>query len=314
LEGFLVFGQLPIKFTGYYFTMLMKKLLLLSLLFISIAASSAPTGEDSTATQISILTWNIKMLPRGAMFLHHHPIIRARIIPDVLLKESPDVIVFQESYDGKAVRMLRKKLKPVYPYTQGFQNRKVITYKRAGGVLVFSKYPLKEIESIRYSWLEGIDKLARKGALLIEVQHPVKSFQLLGTHMEAGGSRELKISQYKEAGELLKRHEQTGVPQFACGDFNTKRIDTFLYPKLIDALQAEDGEICTDLKCTSDHLLNDMDSYNPTRRNLIDYVFVKLNGVILRNTTRSVMQYEKQWNKKHKDLSDHFAVILRTSL
>jgi len=110
-------------------------------LFISVFARCSPPGTDTSSNQISILTWNIKMLPRGAVFLHHHPIIRARIIPEILLKELPDVIVFQESYDGKAVRMLRKKLMPVYPYTQGFQNRKVITYKRAGGELVFAGTP-----------------------------------------------------------------------------------------------------------------------------------------------------------------------------
>lgn len=261
---------------------------------------------------VSILTWNIKMLPRGATFLHHHPIIRARIIPDVLIKEGADVVVFQEAYDAKAVRMLRKKLKSFYPYTQGYQNRKVITYKRAGGVLMFSKYPLKEIESIKYSWLEGIDKAAAKGALLVEVEHPQKKFQLLGTHMEAGGSRELKISQYKEAGELLKRHEQTGIPQFACGDFNTRKSDTVLYPKLITALQVEDGDICTSLQCTSDHLLNDMDTYNPDKRHLIDYVFMKPNGIQTQIATRSVMRYTHPWHKKHQDLSDHFAVLLKT--
>lgn len=294
----------------------MKKYFSLLLLFVAVQAMCAPVDNcpiDST-NQISILTWNVKMLPRGAVFLDHHPIKRARLIPGVLMKESPDVIVFQESYDGKAVRMLRRKLKPMYPYTQGYQNRKVITYKRAGGVLMFSKYPMKEIESIKYSWLEGIDKLARKGAMLVEVEHPVKHFQLLGTHMEAGGSKELKATQYKEAGELLKRHEQNGVPQFACGDFNTKRVDTVLYPKLINCLQMEDGDICTELKCTSDHLLNDMDTYNPTRRNLIDYVFFKANGVLPKTITRCVMQYEQRWSKKHKSLSDHNAVVLRMVL
>jgi endonuclease/exonuclease/phosphatase family metal-dependent hydrolase len=292
----------------------MKSALFISFLLFSKAIYCSPIGDiqkDTSNNQISILTWNVKMLPRGATFLKHHPVTRACIIPDVLIKESADVIVFQEAYDGKAVRLLRKKLKPVYPYTQGFQNRKVITYKRAGGVIMFSKYPLKEIESIKYSWLEGIDKLAAKGALLVEVEHPTKKFQLLGTHMEAGGSKELKMTQYKEAGELLKRHEEIGVPQFACGDFNTKRVDSVLYPKLINCLQMEDGEICTDLKCTSDHLLNDMDSYNPNRRNLIDYVFFKSQGVTPVKTTRSVMRYTQQWNKKHQDLSDHFAVILK---
>jgi endonuclease/exonuclease/phosphatase family metal-dependent hydrolase len=294
----------------------MTKLLTLLALLFSLQAISAPeeNAVNDTAKQISILTWNIKMLPRGATFLKHHPIKRARIIPEILLKESADIIVFQESYDGKAVRMIRKRLKEMYPYCEGLQNRKIITYKRAGGVLIFSKYPLKELESIKYTWLEGIDKMAAKGALLVEVKHPVKTFQLLGTHMEAGGSQELKSSQYKEAGELLRRHEKTGVPQFACGDFNTRKIDSVLYPRLMNSLQMEDGDICTELKCTSDHALNDMYNYDPNKRNLIDFVFFKSNGLQPVTTTRSVMRYEKQWSKKHKDLSDHFAVFLKMRL
>jgi endonuclease/exonuclease/phosphatase family metal-dependent hydrolase len=295
----------------------MTKYFSLLALLLSLQAIGAPGTDitkDTTSRQISILTWNIKMLPRGATFLKHHPVQRAKLIPAILMKESPDVIVFQESYDGKAVRMIRKRLQAMYPYNQGFQNRKLITYKRAGGVLIFSKYPLKEIESIRYTQLEGIDFWARKGAMLVEVKHPAGTFQLLGTHMEAGGGKELKISQYVEAGELLRRHEKPGVPQFACGDFNTKSVDTVLYPRLIQALQMQDGAICTDLKCSSDHLLNDMDSYNPTRRNLIDYVFFKPNGLQPISTTRSVLRFEQQWNKKHKDLSDHFAVVLNMHL
>ena len=291
----------------------MKRCVLL-LLFLSAIHLRAAETDTVPPNQISILTWNIKMLPRGATFLHHHPIKRARIIPDILMKESPDVIVFQESYDGKAMHLLRKKLKPMYAHTQGFQNKKVITYKRAGGVIMFSKFPMKELESIKYSELRGIDKPAAKGALLVEVEHPVKKFQVFGTHMQAGYGPVIKISQYKDAGALLKRHRKEGVPQFAAGDFNTRRTDTLLYPKLLSELEMEDGDICTDLKCTSDHLLNDMDKYDPNRRNLIDYVFFKANGIKPSTTTRSVMQYEYQWNKKHRDLSDHFAVLLKMGL
>ncbi len=286
----------------------------LATLFSFALFATGNLNADTASRQVSILTWNIKMLPRGAAFLKHHPVKRAKIIPEILMKESPDVIVFQEAYDGKSVRMMRKKLSVMYPYNQGFQNRKIITYKRAGGVLMFSKYPLKELESIKYTHLEGIDKLAAKGAMLVEVEHPVKPFQLLGTHMEAGGSHELKITQYEEAGELLRRHQQQGVPQFACGDFNTRSIDTVLYPKLVSCLQMEDGDICTDLKCTSDHLLNDMDTYDPNKRRLIDFVFFKGNGITPVVTTRSVMRFEHPWAKKHKDLSDHFAVLLKMNL
>lgn len=295
----------------------MKFALSAALLLCSLVAMCIPGDEvakDTITNQVSILTWNIKMLPRVAVHLKHRPVKRAKLMPEVLLKESADVIVFQEAYDRVAMKILHKQLKAVYPYWQGWQNKSGITYKRAGGVIIFSKYPMKEVESIRYSWMQGINKLAGKGCLLVEINHPVKTFQVLGTHMEAGGSKDLKKSQYKEAGELLKKYEKAGVPQFACGDFNTRRSDTILYPSLINYLQAEDGDICTELKCTSDHLLNDMDSYDPNRRNLIDYVFCRPNGCTYTQTTRSVMQYEKQWHKKHKDLSDHFAVLLKTYL
>jgi endonuclease/exonuclease/phosphatase family metal-dependent hydrolase len=271
--------------------------------------------NNSTSTEISIMTYNIKMLPRGAnSFIHHFPLKRARLIPDKVIAEGTDIVVFQEAFDGVAVRTLRRKLAAAYPYNMGFQNRKVISYKRAGGVLIFSKYPLKEIESIKYNQCKGIDCAGNKGAMLVEVNQPAIKFQLLGTHMQAGGSRELKESQYAEAGALLKRHEQAGVPQFAAGDFNTKKGKPVLYDTLVRALNAEDGNISGDLLYTSDHALNDMEGYDTTKRNIIDYVFFKGNGVRPISSTRYIRKFEQRWDAKHVDLSDHFAMILRMQL
>ena len=298
----------------------MKHLLSILLLFtavIGICGGSETQKNDTIPShQISIMTYNIKMLPRGAnSFIHHFPLKRARLIPDKVIEEGADVVVFQEAFDGVAVRILRKKLSAAYPYNMGFQNRKVISYKRAGGVLMFSKYPLSEIESIKYSQCKGIDCAGNKGSMLVEVAHPAGRFQLLGTHMQAGGSKDLKESQYAEAGALLKRHEQAGVPQFAAGDFNTKKAaNPELYDSLVRALHAEDGNICSDLQFTSDHSLNDMEEYNPAKRNVIDYVFFKGNGVKPVSATRCVRRFEQQWDAKHKDLSDHFAMVLRMQL
>jgi endonuclease/exonuclease/phosphatase family metal-dependent hydrolase len=132
--------------------------------------------------------------------------------------------------------------------------------------------------------------------------------------MQAGGGKELKESQYAEAGALLKRHQQQGVPQFAAGDFNTKKGDHTLYDTLVRALDAQDGLITGDLQYTSDHLLNDMDSYNPEKRNVIDYVFCRPNGVNVCNTSRCVRKFEHPWHPRHKDLSDHFAVVFKAHL
>ena len=296
---------------------MLKNILLVFVLCFSIKAWCY-TGHgmhNDTASQISIMSYNVKMLPRGAVFIHHHPVMRARLIPAKLIEESPDVIVFQEAFDGKAVRILRKKLKANYPYCMGFQNRKVVTYKRAGGVLMFSKYPMREIESISYTQCKGIDCMGNKGAMLVEVDHPVHKFQLLGTHMQAGGSHDLKLSQYQEAGALLKRHEQRGVPQFAACDFNTPKANEQLYPYLVDALKVEDGDISGDLKFTSDHMLNDMEkNHDPNKRRVIDYVFYKGNGVKPVSAVRYIKQFEQRWSDKHKSLSDHNAIVLKMVL
>jgi endonuclease/exonuclease/phosphatase family metal-dependent hydrolase len=285
-------------------------------LLFSVAGFCGASGHLPSDTvpsrEISIMTYNIKMLPRGAnSFIHHFPLRRARIIPDKLIAEGTDVIVFQEAFDGVAVRILRRRLKVAYPYDMGFQNRKLVTYKKAGGVLIFSKYPLTEIESIKYTQCKGIDCAGHKGSMLVEVAHPAGRFQLLGTHMQAGGSRELKESQYAEAAALLKRHQQPGIPQFAAGDFNTKKGKPVLYDSLVRALDAQDGDISGDLKYTSDHMLNDMEEYDTTRRNLIDFIFIRPNGVTPVSTRRYIRQFEQRWHPRHKDLSDHFAVVMR---
>lgn len=288
-----------------------------TLLLLFAASQMFATEKDSTAVPrtVKILTWNVRFLPRGATFLDHHPIKRAKIIPAKLQEVNPDVIVLQEAYDGKSIRIMKRKMKATHPYLAGNKNRKLITYKRAGGVLMFSKYPMKELKSIKYKNCDGfIDCNAAKGALLVEVQHPHKKFQVLGTHMQAGGGRDLKHTQYIEAGNLLKQYETPQVPQFATGDFNTKQNDTILYPMLLKALDAEDGEIHSELKFTSDHLLNDMDSYDPNKRRLIDFVFMRHNGTSLKNTTRQVLQLEHRWSKRHKSLSDHNPVLLKTEL
>jgi endonuclease/exonuclease/phosphatase family metal-dependent hydrolase len=278
---------------------------------------------------ITIMTYNVKLLPRGAVYLHHHPVIRARLIPEKIIKENPDVVVFEEAFDGKAVRALKKRLKAQYPYIAGQDNRKVITYKRAGGVLIFSKYPLKELESIRYSECKGIDCAGNKGAILVEVEDPRGKYQLLGTHMQAGGSHEIKISQYQQAGELLKRHQQEGMLQLVAGDFNTHKDDTALYPQLVSCLHAKDGDLDDEVAVQAAHAHNDIrekahkkkhagaqpGAMKPKRgKGIIDYIFVRANGVKILSQQRYAREFQQRWSPVHKDLSDHFAVILKLTL
>ena len=71
-------------------------ILILSVVLFSYRAWAVAPHQDSVAAKaISIMTWNVKLLPRGAVFLHHHPVVRAKLIPAKLMEENADVIIFQ---------------------------------------------------------------------------------------------------------------------------------------------------------------------------------------------------------------------------
>ena len=139
----------------------------------------------------------------------------------------------------------------------------------------------------------------------------VTPFRVLGTHLEAGGSKELKIGQYVELKGLIDAHRKEGVPQFLCGDFNThKSGKRDLYQKMIAHLEAKDGELSSEFK----HTTGPSDMRKEKKRSrweVIDYVLYRGNGVTLSSLERHVRIYRDPWNKKHEDLSDHFAVLAK---
>lgn len=275
---------------------------------LSFASGNTGTPAKQT-TGLRILSYNVKMLPRYIIRTHHFPIRRARIIPSVILNENADVVVFQEAFDPKADRILRKKLKQKYPYYAGPVNRKP-GFKINGGVMIFSKYPLKQLGQVQYSQCNDFDCWARKGALLVEITEGLHTYQIAGTHLNGGGSIELKTSQYSEMGQLVKRYARQGVPQFLVGDYNTSNYDKPYYNAMLQQLDAKDGPVNGPVLFTNDHLDNDMEEYDPKERNIIDYILYRPNGVEPRVITRSIKQYCNRWCKQHEDLSDHYALLM----
>lgn len=273
------------------------------LIFFNVTAQ-----EKNVTKRIKILTYNVKFLPSFLVHIKHFPVRRAPLIADALLQDSLDIIVYQEMFDARARRILEKKMKHSFPYMIGPRNNKPKGWKRGSGVMVMSKYPLKPLEKTIYSKCKKIDCVAKKGVLAVEVDFNGQPLQFFGTHMQAGGGKELKKLQHKEFGEVLKRHEKQGVPQISLGDFNTHKEDPEMYANLLRELQSEDGDLTGELQYTSDHTLNDMDKPNE-KRSVIDYVLYKGNGVKLKSAKREVRAYTKRWSKRNKDLSDHFAVL-----
>lgn len=263
---------------------------------------ASPKAQDFT-----VISWNIKFLPRALAHIGHRPLKRVMPIAEHLLRDTADVLVLQEAFDNVANRRLLKALKPLYPYHIGPANKKG-AFKISSGILIVSRYPLRQLGTVDFRSCEKEDCWAKKGALLVELSWQGRPIQVLGTHLEAGGGREIKLEQYGELAALIRAHQRTGVPQLLCGDFNTRASDRFLYPRMLETLEATDGPLSGSLQYTSDHLLNDMSTYRPEDREVIDFILYRGNGVEPRYMTRSVVRYTHRWIKGHQDLSDHFGV------
>ncbi len=90
------------------------------------------------------------MLPRVLAHIKHYPLKRARLIPAHILADSVDVVCFQEAFDPVARRLLRKGLKDEFPYMAGPANNKP-GFKVNSGVMMFSRYPMRQLGQTRFS-------------------------------------------------------------------------------------------------------------------------------------------------------------------
>lgn len=291
----------------------MKNRLYFIVAFLIFFATSAVAQETKSTRPLRILSYNIQMLPRWILHMDHGPVKRAKLIPQKLIEDSIDVIVFQEAFDKRCVRILSKQLKAVYPYVVGPANDKKCGIKLNSGVIMFSKVPLRFVDQVDFTECEKEDCFARKGALLAEGEFEGKTFQILGTHKEAGGSTMLKTGQYLEILGMLRKHTKPGIAQFLCGDFNIRK-GSDIYTAMLATFDMEDGDITGELQYTSDHLLNDMSSYNPENRKIIDFIFYRGNGHKPQFIQREIRRYLTRWSTKHEDLSDHLSVLMTVRL
>lgn len=275
--------------------------------------NSLISSSIKPASSIKILSWNIQMLPRLLLPVRRGPITRSRLIPEKIMNDSIDIVVFQECFDIRSRRVLKRRLKHTYQHKAGPANRAPLpVFFTNSGIVIYSKYPIVNKWKFPYKWREkhSHDKFARKGCLMVEIALPDgKHIQVLGTHLQAGGPHSIRHSQYAQLKKFIDKHRKDNVPQFICGDFNTKQSDTENYNVMMQTIQAQDAMVSGELCCTSDGLLNDMKTYDPNDRKVIDYIFYRGNGIEPISIKREVKQYQHRWHKKYKDLSDHNAVL-----
>jgi hypothetical protein len=162
----------------------------IALLFFAGMCCPAKAVETIDSNELRIVTYNVKMLPRILVHLKHHPVKRAKLIPKKIIADSVHIVCFQEAFDGKSIRELKRLLKPSFPYIVGPANKRP-GFKLSSGVIIFSKLPLTFVSQIDFIDCEKEDCAARKGALLVAAEWQGQPFQIMGTHAEAGGGSEI---------------------------------------------------------------------------------------------------------------------------
>lgn len=258
---------------------------------------------------LKILAWNIYMLPKAIR--KSGQMLRVEPIAKALNDAQYDILILQETFYRKAKCALSTALKSGYPYQVGPANNKKRGIKLNSGVMIFSKSPIDFVEEIQFKRSSGPDKMARKGALMVSLKKNKKNIQIVGTHLQADESNKkdkIRISQYAEINQLLQKNVDAADFQILAGDFNTKKSDNKLYNIMIDTLQVSDASLEGDIQYSYNTITNDLSKNKKTYHEILDYIFIKNNKLNSIHTNRKVVAFTNQWHKKHKDLSDHYAV------
>jgi endonuclease/exonuclease/phosphatase family metal-dependent hydrolase len=215
-------------------------LLLLSILTPLAAFCENPAREQ----QLKVLTWNVFLRPRAILWGDYQS-ARAREMVQLLQEEDYDVVILQEAFDGRSLRILTEGLKEHFPYFILPEKRNF--FHTNSGLLVLSRLPFEKVDRVFFDQCTGADCMADKGAVLVQVTKGGRTYQVIGTHAQAEEGRkyaEIRAHQYGQIREaLLEAHVQEGVTQLVVGDLNTDQSQHLEYNMMLHMLGTEDGEV-----------------------------------------------------------------------
>lgn len=284
----------------------MRKIIIVFILF-AILFPERKSFSNQPDTLV-VLTWNIYMLP---WLIRNNQESRAKAIGSVLKNEDIDVIVFQEAFNGRAYRIIREEIKNQFPYQFGPGKGGLFQFN--SGIWIVSKHPIIRNDTKKYKVRAHADRLAKKSAVFVEIEKNKQRFQIIGTHLQSQNYvlkyRKIRERQFDVIKEMCDRYYVRGIPQIIAGDLNTNKKEEHAYCKMIERLDASDGDLCGELKNTANDANNDIYDEPPAGlAELIDYILFRPNGTASKVVKREAIRYRKPWFEWKEDLSDHYAV------
>ena len=273
---------------------MLKQIILISFLFFSHFASSQ---------NFKVLTYNIYMLP-GIVHSDGRS-ERSAAIGELLNASGYDVVVMQEAFDFNSRKVILEKMTS-YPYVVGPPGLKQLSVRTNSGLWAFSRHKITSVKFKEFKNRAGVDALARKGVMMVEILFNGKVVQVFNTHLQNSGGDAVREKQLVEMKHMVDENYKKGVPQVLCGDYNVDSKSA-MYDKMLKILDAADSYNGAP---SYDRKNNDLHVEGGEERNLIDYVLSRNCSTGVRNTIR----FTWRWSDSHVDLSDHYTVSAEFSL
>ena len=216
-----------------------------------------------------------------------------------------DVVALQEVFHKKSRKRLIKTLSKSYPFHTEMGKKSF--WGVPSGNCIFSKDSILSTQFIYYKRAMNADKMAKKGAIAIEINHEGKSFKVYSTHLQAGGGMEgaqIRESQIDQLARMDDSNDET--TSIFAGDFNIRYEDT-LYEYLSQTLKTinfDPSNVELGTANFNDHTLTAV-SGTPK---WIDFIFLRTqNGIRFR---RSFLKEPRCiFEKKLTRISDHNPII-----
>ncbi|KAG0028929.1 hypothetical protein BGZ81_004280 [Podila clonocystis] len=310
---------------------LTKSISILAAAATSASLLSPVAGETVT---LSVMTFNVFFLPNILFMFNWGQSLRARRIADSKFIKGHDVLVVEECFDYTACDILRQGLLAEYPYqtptvgersggTKPWSSTDSFSSIRTGangGVVIFSKWPIKEQRQFIFNNHCGIDGFSNKGFAQVILDYNGTNLHVYGTHMQSDDSGCGKgVARQKRERNLehwRKYIDGTKVPAneliILAGDFNIER-NTAEFNSLLTNFDVDQPDAYLGHPHTLDTLDNSIARANKGPSEYLDYVLLdEKHRAGVKSLTQTVLR-EKTSDFKlgmgtYNDYSDHYPV------
>lgn len=187
-------------------------------------------------------------------------------------RESPEVICFQEAFHEDGVRLLCEMIRERYPFI--IHNISPNMMGLNSGLMVASKYPIKETDFHPFDNIIGPEKLSSRGVFRFRIEREGCKIDVYTTHLQALVSQERVRIRKQQLETILccmeedkKKLEEKADIQILAGDLNASRETTW------GLFYSEDHEFLENLqKNFEDPFLLDHDEEGNRTSSLAKYV------------------------------------------